>query len=359
MSETARTVVVCSCDDTMPLDAAAIARACGGAVKTGTQLCRRELDLTRMLMQAGGPMTMACTQEEPLFRETAADLGRADDIAFVNIREQAGWSDEAAKAGPKMAALLAAAAEPMPATPLVTMESEGVTLVLGRDGTALAAAGRLADRLDLTVVLTHPGEATPPRVTDFPVLAGRVRNAKGWLGAFEVTLDGVAQPLPSSRDAFRFGPARDGAVSRCDIILDLTGGQPLFPPTSCAPATCAPIRATLPPSSALCSTPATSSARSTSRATSNSRRRSAPIRAQRSPAAPAVSTSARLARSPRRATMSPSTRISAPAAGPAPPPAPPAPPPTRCRRSTPACAACARCSLPIARREALRRSSRP
>ncbi|MGL4445056.1 MAG: 4Fe-4S binding protein [Alsobacter sp.] len=229
MAEIARTVVVCSCDETMPLDTNAIGRACGGTVKRGDQMCRRELDVMRMLMDSGAPLTIACTQEEPLFRETAADLGRSDDIVFANIREHAGWSDEAERSGPKMAALLAAAAEPMPATPLVTMESEGVTLLLGRDAAALEAAARLADRLDLTVVLTHPEDVAPPRVTDYPILRGRVRNASGWLGAFEVTLDGVAQPLPSSRDALRFGPAKDGAVSRCDIIIDLTGGQPLFP----------------------------------------------------------------------------------------------------------------------------------
>jgi ferredoxin len=114
-------------------------------------------------------------------------------------------------------------------TPLVTMESKGVTLVYGRDGTALDAARTLADRLDLTVVLTHPDETIPPRITTFPILSGRVRNARGHLGAFEVTVDGCAQPLPSSRGRFVFGPARDGAVSRCDLLLDLSGGQPLFP----------------------------------------------------------------------------------------------------------------------------------
>lgn len=229
MAETARTVVVCSCDGTMPIDTAAVARACGGTVRQGEQMCRRELDVARLLMQSGAPLTIACTQEEPLFRETAADAGREDDIVFANVREHAGWSDEAAEAGPKMAALLAAAAEPMPPTALVTLASEGVTLILGRDAVALAAAARLAERLDLTVVLTHPEEAGPPRVTDYPILRGRARNASGHLGAFAVTLDGVAQPLPSSREAFRFGPVRDGAVSRCDVVIDLTGDRPLFP----------------------------------------------------------------------------------------------------------------------------------
>ena len=61
---------------------------------------------------------------------------------------------------------------------------------------------------------------------------------------------------------------------------------------------------------------------------------SARIRARRSSAATAASTSARPARSRRPATMSRSTRISAPAAGNARRCARPAPPPTRCRRPT-------------------------
>ena len=35
--------------------------------------------------------------------------------------------------------------------------------------------------------------------------------------------------MPSPRGFLRFGPARDGAVSRCDLILDLSGAAPLFP----------------------------------------------------------------------------------------------------------------------------------
>ena len=33
---------------------------------------------------------------------------------------------------------------------------------------------------------------------------------------------------PSSRGALAFGAGRDGATSRCDLIIDLTGGTPLF-----------------------------------------------------------------------------------------------------------------------------------
>ena len=64
---------------------------------------------------------------------------------------------------------------------------------------------------------------------DFPVAKGRVRNARGHLGAFELVVDDFAQPAPSSRGALMFGPSRNEARSSCDIILDLSGGTPLFP----------------------------------------------------------------------------------------------------------------------------------
>ncbi len=224
-----RTVFACSCEGTMPLDREALTRACGGTLATADQLCRRELERVRAALEAGGPLTIGCTQEAPLFTEVAEEMGRPDAVAFANVREAAGWSDEAAKAGPKMAALLAAAAQALPAVPLVTLESEGVALVYGRDETAIEIGRRLADHLDVTVLLTRPKDVPAPRQTAFPVLQGTIKTAKGHLGAFELRIDDYALPSPASRRQLAFGMARDGATSTCDLIIDVSGGTPLFP----------------------------------------------------------------------------------------------------------------------------------
>ncbi len=229
----ARTMVVCSCEDTMPLDGEALARGCAGSqIATARQLCRSQTDLFRKLLGTGGDLTIGCTQEAPLFEEIAADLEHAGTITYANIRETAGWSREAEVAGPKMAALLAAAAEPMPATPFTTMTSAGVALVYGSDATAIEVGRRLAEHLDVTIILAPAGrgaaDITPPAVNDTPVLQGRIRSAKGHLGAFELTVDDFAAPSPSSRAKLVFGGSRDGAVSTCDIVVDLSGGLPLF-----------------------------------------------------------------------------------------------------------------------------------
>ena len=223
-------IVVCTCEDTMPMHADKVRQACAGAdVTSARHLCRAEIDKFRALAAKDNPLTVACTQESALFEEVAAEIGRTAPTTYANIRETAGWSGDAAQAGPKMAALLAAAAEPMPPVPVVSLESEGIVLIYGRDDRAIEAAQLLKEHLDVTVLIKPPATVAPPRSTDFPVVKGAIRAAKGHLGAFELTVDDFAQPLPSSRGALAFGAARNGAQSRCDIILDLSGGTPLLP----------------------------------------------------------------------------------------------------------------------------------
>jgi ferredoxin len=218
-------ILICSCEDTMPLDGVAVKRACRGAeVLSAHQLCRAELDKFRTAVAGAEPLIVACTQEAPLFAEVAGDA----DVTYANIRETAGWSKDAQAAGPKMAALLAVAAEPTPEPTFVSLTSEGVILIYGRDEQAIAAGDLLKSHLDVTVLIKPPAAVAPPRVTDFPVVTGAIRTAKGHLGAFELTVDGYAQPAPSSREVLRFGVPRDGAVSRCDLLLDISGGAPLF-----------------------------------------------------------------------------------------------------------------------------------
>ena len=220
-----RIVFACSCEETMTLDPAALRRT-GCEIRQATQLCRREIGMVRAALAGQRPITIGCTQEAPLFAELADEAGR--EIQFANIREQAGWSD-AADTGPKMAALLAAAAVAMPPVELVSLTSAGVALIYGRDATAIEVGRRLAETLDVTVLLQRPDDVPPPATGDFPVLRGTIRTARGVLGGFELVVDDYATPSPASRAALRFGPPRDGAVSRCDVLIDLTAGAPLFP----------------------------------------------------------------------------------------------------------------------------------
>jgi ferredoxin len=238
MEVNGRTVLVCNCEGTMPLDGAKLAKACGassGSATPATQLCRAELDRFITALESpdtAPPLIVACTQEAPLFddqREDSAADGHDTPVTFVNIRERAGWSVEAADAHPKIAALIAEATLPTSPVPSIELKSEGVALIYGRDELAIEAARQLMDKLDITVLLTQPNAVIPPRTAEFPILKGTIVKAAGHLGKFEVEVDDYAAPLPSSRQSLTFGPARRGAKSSCDIILDLTGGTPLFP----------------------------------------------------------------------------------------------------------------------------------
>ena len=229
MADRPRTVLICSCEDTMPPDGDAVRRACRGTVIEGRQFCRAELERFRKAAADAETLVVACTQEAPLFREVASEVEGSAPLSFVNIRETGGWSRDAAKAGPKMAALIAAVAEPAPDIPFVPMTSEGITLIYGRDEQAIEAANLLKDQLDVTVLIRPDAKLAPSRVTEFPVVKGVVRAAKGYLGAFEITVDDYAAPNPSSRAEFEFGHGRNGATSRCDIFIDLSGDSSLFP----------------------------------------------------------------------------------------------------------------------------------
>lgn len=223
-----KTILMCSCEDTMRLDAAAIGRGCGNAeIRNYRQLCRAEIEKFRIAAGADGPLIVGCTQEAPLFSNEAVD--RTDPIEFVNVRETAGWSSQGDRAGPKMAALLAAAAEPVPPVPFVSLSSDGVILIYGRDETAIEAGKLLADHLDVTVMIADPATKVSPSTNAFPVVKGVIRSARGHFGAFELGIDGFAAPRPSSRQHFAFDAVRNGATSRCDLILDLSGGPALFP----------------------------------------------------------------------------------------------------------------------------------
>jgi ferredoxin len=225
-------LLVCNCEVSMALDAKALARACaakGDAPEVHTQLCRAQLARFQEAVATGEPLLVGCTQEAPRFEAARAELGPETPVAYVNIRERAGWAEQGPAALPKIAALLAEAAIEVPPSSSVTLKSAGECLVYGRDEQALEAAKQLASRLSVTVILTGPAEVIPPRTMDLPIFRGRVTQAAGHLGAFELTLDDFGQAVVSSRAALAFERARDDVATRFDLILDLSGAAPLFP----------------------------------------------------------------------------------------------------------------------------------
>ncbi|MCL5775639.1 4Fe-4S binding protein [Limibaculum sp. FT325] len=227
MAGTAQRILLCDCAGSFRPDAAAIASATGlAAGRAHTHLCGAEAEAAVAALSSGEEVVIACGQMAGFFAEIAGELGAQDRLDCIDIRDRAGWSDEAS--GPKQAALIAGARLARPPVPLIDVTSGGLCLVYGSAKVALPVARRLAPVLSVTVMLTDAGEVAETEV-GFDIVTGRIRNLAGALGQFRLTADRFAELGAAGRGARRFGRTQDGARSECDIFLDLSGGQPLVP----------------------------------------------------------------------------------------------------------------------------------
>ena len=188
MSGPGKTIHLCSCNRTMPLDAAALARALDlpAPPPVRSMLCQKEL--AAFADDPAPDAVVACTQEAKLFGDVAEEGGKTRTIRFVNIRETGGWSAQARQSTPKIAALLATALLPEPdPVPAVSYASQGQLLIVGPAEAALHWADVLAPQLAVTVLAVgRTVGAELPAVRSYPVFSGEVAGVSGWLGAFDV-----------------------------------------------------------------------------------------------------------------------------------------------------------------------------
>lgn len=196
--------------------------SCSGCYSS---LCTAEIDIAAKAISAGD-VIIACGQEANRFSELAEEL-EAPEPRFVDIRDRAGWTADTAVTTPKMAALIADANLPDPPYKSVDIVSEGICMIIGPQDVALAAADKLAQTLSVTVLLAPGSEFVPTAAYD-PVI-GTLHQVTGSIGQFNIKINAFQQSLIGGRGTPGMSAPRDGAVSECDIILDLTGGTPLFP----------------------------------------------------------------------------------------------------------------------------------
>ncbi|MFA3916559.1 4Fe-4S binding protein [Ruegeria hyattellae] len=219
-----KSLITCDCLGTQAIDAEGLSQATGlNVVRPCSALCTTQLERAQAALE-GEDAVFCCTQEAQVFEELAEGLNRPAPPT-LDLRDRAGWSDDEAPKLPKMSALVAGAM--LPAEPEKTLDvvSEGMCLILGTADVALEAAAQLKEYLGVTVLI-ESGDV--PDAREFDVVLGRLRRASGAFGGFEVVIDALQQVNPGGRGAFTLSDPRDGAVSHCDIILDLRGGTPLF-----------------------------------------------------------------------------------------------------------------------------------
>ncbi len=176
--------LVCNCNGTMPLDGKAL------GVTIHQSLCRQEVGSFIKALDGSEELVIACTQEGALFTEIAEQSEKplVAPLRFVNIREVAGWTQEAKLSGPKIAALLALAdmpeAEPVP---VVNYESQGRLLIVGPGSQAIHWAEKISSVLDVSVLCTEPSDL--PLTRNYPIYTGLVTKLDGYLGNFSVDWD--------------------------------------------------------------------------------------------------------------------------------------------------------------------------
>ncbi|WP_300035090.1 4Fe-4S binding protein [uncultured Roseobacter sp.] len=218
-------LILCDCLGSQSPDADVISRVTGlECAGTLSDACGKQIDHTARLMQDGDVM-IACQQMARLFSDLADEVN-VPTPAFVDLRDRAGWSEEATAAQPKTAALVAEALLPRPAEKTLDISSEGLCLITGPAEAALAAAAELSATLPVTVLTDTPGTVDP--AASFDVVAGSIGRATGSLGRFSLRIDAFRQPVHGGRGDTVWTEPRDGAMTECDILLDLSGDAPRF-----------------------------------------------------------------------------------------------------------------------------------
>ncbi len=222
--------LLCSCGNSMNIDAKAISDALGYDTPLAVHhsLCTEQQDIvTEHLAQNSQPVTIACTQYQALFSALAEEQNSAEPVT-VNIREQAGWTTDKASASAKMAALIAHADAEPPEVKLLSLTSHGRCLIYGGGPAGLELGQKLSGALGVTVMLNPDDADILPDAYGFAVAQGVIAKASGSFTNFTLTINQFAEMLPHSRDEALFAPSADNVDTECDLIIDLSGGTPLF-----------------------------------------------------------------------------------------------------------------------------------
>ncbi|MFK7745194.1 MAG: 4Fe-4S binding protein [Roseobacter sp.] len=220
-------LVLCDCLGSQSIDADTLGAATGFACgKVMTDACGTQLEQTAKIIAGDDDVVIACQQQATFFTDMAEELD-AEVAGFVDIRDRAGWTAEGEEPTAKMAALIAESALTLPGEKTVDIISHGTCLVIGGSDAALQAAKDLSDALAVTLLIPAPTDLGAPQ--GFDVVAARLATARGSLGQFNLKLDAFQQVVAGGRGEPAWTPPQDGALSECDVIVDLSGEPSLFP----------------------------------------------------------------------------------------------------------------------------------
>ncbi|MBL4645975.1 MAG: 4Fe-4S dicluster domain-containing protein, partial [Rhizobiales bacterium] len=221
-------LLVCDCSGSMKLDLESLGVAAKAtSIKACSELCGAQSEIAADALRSKDKTLIACTQEAMFFGDLAEELDAGERLYTFDIRDRAGWTSDGA-AFAKQAALTADALLKHPGTPIKDVESHGVCLIIGPSELVIDAAKRLSDALAVTCLITDKPDYIRPH-SSYDLALGTLSAAEGTFGNFSVVVEGYAPIKRTGRGESTFEAPRNGAKSTCDILLDLTGGTPLFP----------------------------------------------------------------------------------------------------------------------------------
>ncbi len=234
MTETAKTLVLCTCDKTLKYKTKSFENQDFDHVIQVDQLCGNDLDVAIQQLSQEQNVVFACEQQHAVFEQLQSELAAASELrsslSLLDLRDRAGWTrgdQDTTYVTAKQLALLDDAKLERPGTPVRDVVSQGTCLVIARDESILPFAEALGEELAVTVVLeTPPQRAIPSALYDLAI--GKIKHLSGGLGAFEVEFDQYAPLVVSGRGDTRFEIPKDGAQSECDLVIDLVSEESLL-----------------------------------------------------------------------------------------------------------------------------------
>ncbi|MCH1450128.1 MAG: 4Fe-4S binding protein [Litoricolaceae bacterium] len=232
--KTNKTLVLCSCDNSIKYDPEVFKSQGFDDVITTDQLCGQDMDVAVAALTQRDQVVFACEQQARVFEQLTEELETENALQatlnLIDLRDRAGWTganEQTKQIEAKQLALLADATLDRPGTKVREVASNGTCLIVAKDASVLSFAETLGEELAVTCVLEQPPQEIRPSA-HYDLAIGHIQSVSGGLGAFDVVFNQFSTLVATGRGPSQFTTPRDSASSTCDIVIDLVSEESLL-----------------------------------------------------------------------------------------------------------------------------------
>ncbi len=217
-------IFLCSCLNSIKIDNSKLLNTNDSQIVTARELCGAESNFLHKI-DKNKNVIIACTQEKKFFKEKLQnDIDKK--LKFINIRELAGWTNKDQYLTPKILSMLYSKINTKDFYPhYIDMHSQGRITIIGEEDNAYETAIKLADRLDVTLILIKNPNIILTEERNFNIYKGSSINIKGYFGNFQISISEKKVLNPSSRENLQFLDT-DGDEILADIVIDMSNAGP-------------------------------------------------------------------------------------------------------------------------------------